>query len=411
MSVATVCRSCGSAELLPVLDLGVTPLANSLLTERQVTHPEPVFPLVLAFCPACSLAQLTVSVPPETMFLEYAYFSSFSDTMLRHASAIATRMTKARALGPSSLVVEIASNDGYLLRNYVASGIPVLGIEPAANIAQVALDTHRIPTLCDFFGRDLAERLAAAGKRADVVHANNVLAHVPDLNGFVAGIAAILKPDGVAIVEAPYVVDMIDSCEFDTIYHEHLCYFSATALDRLFSRHGLTIVDVERVSIHGGSLRVFAAPSGGASKPSPEVLSLLGEETRRGADRIDFYQSFARRVDSLKRSLVDLIRDLRARDRRIAAYGASAKGSTLMNACGLTRDMLDFVVDRNTYKQGLYTPGLRLKISPPARLLEDRPDYTLLLTWNFKEEILEQQIEYRRLGGRFIVPIPQPTVI
>jgi SAM-dependent methyltransferase len=355
--------------------------------------------------------QITVSVSPEDIFREYLYFSSFSDTMLRHSEALAARLVGARGLGRESLVVEAASNDGYLLQYYQRAGVPVLGIEPARNVAEVAERERGVPTLCEFFGVELARGLAASGRRADVFHANNVLAHVPDLNGFVGGIAALLKPGGVAVIEAPYVDEMVQKCEFDTIYHEHLFYFSLTAIDALFQRHGLRVVDVERLDIHGGSLRYFGAPAATGPEPSAAVAALLAEEARRGVDRADYYRSFAGRVEALKASLTSLLAGLKREGRRIAAYGASAKGSTLLNTFGIGREVLDYAVDRSTYKQGRYIPGVRVPIVAPARLLEDRPDYTLLLTWNFQHEILEQQAEYRRAGGKFIVPLPEPVVV
>jgi SAM-dependent methyltransferase len=394
-----------------VLDLGETPLANSLLSEADLDRPEPRYPLALVFCEGCSLVQITVSVPPEDMFREYLYFSSFSDTMLRHAEVLAGRLKATRSLGPESLVVEAASNDGYLLQYYKRAGVPVLGIEPARNVAEVAERERAVPTLCEFFGLPLARELAASGRRADVFHANNVLAHVPDLNGFVAGVAALLKPDGLAVIEAPYVDEMVQKCEFDTIYHEHLCYFSLTAVDALFRRHGLRVVDVERLDIHGGSLRYFGAPEGSAHAPSPAVSALLAEEARRGVDRAEYYRTFASRVEALKAKLTSLLAGLKRGGARVVAYGASAKGSTLLNTFGIGREVLDYAVDRSTYKQGRYLPGVRVPIVAPSRLLEDRPDYTLLLTWNFKDEILEQQADYRRAGGKFIVPVPEPVVV
>jgi SAM-dependent methyltransferase len=390
-----------------VLSLGCTPLANSLLTPAQLDSPEPTYPLDMVFCPHCTLVQITETVPPELMFSEYLYFSSFSDTMLRQAEALTRRLIDERGLDRQSLVAEIASNDGYLLQYYASAGVPVLGIEPARNIARVARE-RGINTLCDFFGAELARRLADEGRRADVVHANNVLAHVPDLNGVVAGLGTLLKDDGVAAIEAPYVKEMIDHTEFDTIYHEHLCYFSLTALECLFRRHGLAVVDVERLPIHGGSLRVFL--SKGAS-PSPAVRHLLDEEARWGVDQPAFYAAFSLRVKKLRDQLCRLLCDLKADGKRIAVYGASAKGSTLLNYCGIGRETLDFVVDRSTIKQGRYTPGTHLPIYAPLKLLEARPDYVLLLTWNFREEILAQQAEYRRGGGRFIIPIPELTIV
>jgi len=404
------CRACASAELHTILDLGQTPLANNLLTQTQLAEPEQHFPLELTLCAACSLVQITETVPPEILYARYLYFSSFSDAMLTHARTIAQRMMQERKLHGSSRVIEIASNDGYLLQYYRQAGVPVLGIEPAANIAAVAREERGIPTLNEFFGVDLAERLRGQNERADVVHANNVLAHVADLNGFVAGLRLLLQDDGVAVVEVPYVKDMIDRVEFDTIYHEHLSYFSLTALEQLCARHRLTIADVEQLPIHGGSLRLFLRPARSERGRSENVRRLLREEKEWGVNRLSFYQAFGGSVQRLKAELLGLLRDLKSRGARIAAYGCSAKGSTLLNYFGIGRETLDFVVDRSTAKQGLYTPGKHLPVYAPEKLLEQMPEYALLLTWNFAEEILEQQAEYQRRGGRFIVPIPHPRV-
>jgi SAM-dependent methyltransferase len=393
-----------------VLDLGKTPLANALLDDAGLKSEEASFPLSLVFCPGCSLVQITETVPPEVLFRNYVYFSSFSETMLSHASTIVQRLVQERRLGSESLVIEAASNDGYLLKNYVARGVPVLGIEPAQNIARQASEKG-IRTIPEFFEASLAERLSGEGFRADVFHANNVLAHVADLNGFVQGIATVLKPEGVAVIEAPYVGDMIEHLEFDTIYHEHLCYFSLTALEHLFQAHGLSIVDVERIAIHGGSLRIFAVPTSTAGKPSTRLQSLRAHEQKVGIGSEAFYEDFAARVWALRDVLRRTVKDLRSQGMRIAAYGASAKGSTLLNVFGLGRESLEFVVDRSPHKQGHYTPGTHLPIEPPEKLLELMPDYVLLLTWNFKDEILEQQSEYRRRGGRFIVPVPEVAII
>jgi SAM-dependent methyltransferase len=404
------CRSCEHGDLRPILSLGRTPLANALLTAEQLREPEATFPLDLVFCPACALVQITETVPPEVLFREYAYLSSFSDTVVQNAEGIVRRLIGLEGLGSESLAVEIASNDGYLLQHYHHKGIPVLGIEPAANIARVARDERGIPTVCEFFGPQLAAELVAGGRAADVVHGNNVLAHVADLNGVVRGIATMLKPRGVAVIEVPYVKDLIDHCEFDTIYHEHLCYFSLTALDRLFRRHGLVIRDVERIPIHGGTLRIFASRAEWAI-PGEAVKSLLAEEAAWGVDREEFYRGFGAKVERLRASLLELLGGLKAQGRRIAAYGASAKGSTLLNFFGIGADTLEFVVDRSTVKQGRYTPGTHLPILAPERVLDLRPDYLLLLTWNFAEEILAQQQAFRDQGGRFIIPIPECRVV
>lgn len=407
-SQPTPCRSCGYRELQSVLSLGRTPLANALLTERQLGEPEETYPLELAFCSNCSLVQLTETVSPEKLFRDYVYLSSFSDTMLRHAENISADLIESCHLGATSLVVEVASNDGYLLQNYKRRGVPVLGIEPATNIAQLAEQQHGIPTICNFFDEKLAARLSEEGRRADVIHANNVLAHVPDLNGFVRGLGRVLKEDGVIVVEVPYVKEMIDRCEFDTIYHEHVSYFSLTALDALFSRNGLTIQNVVQLSIHGGTLRIYASRG---SKQDETVERLLRQEEGWGVGDLGFYGGFGASVERLREELVALLAKLKAEDKRIAVYGASAKGSTLLNYCGLGREVLDYVVDRSTVKQGLYTPGTYLKIYAPEKLLADMPDYVLLLTWNFANEILEQQSEYRRRGGQFIVPVPSVRVV
>ena len=404
----TACRSCNATELLPVLSLGSTPLANALRSEQELTLTELVYPLDVVFCPQCTLVQITETVSPELLFREYAYFSSFSDTMLRHVEQLVERLRQERSLAHDSLAMEIASNDGYLLQFYHAAGIPVLGIEPARNIAEVA-QQRGIPTVCDFFGTDAARRLAEAGRSADVLHANNVLAHVADLNGFVAGIKTLLSDDGVAVLETPYVRDLLVHVEFDTIYHEHLCYYSLTALDQLFRRHGLEISDVERIAIHGGSLRLFVVHAG-TEPATPAVAQLLKEESE-WVSTTDVYRSFAERVNCLRDELVTLLRQLKASGHRIAAYGASAKGSTLLNYFGIGRDMLDYVVDRSPVKQNRYTPGTQLRILDPSNLLKDSPDYVLLLTWNFRDEILEQQAEYRTQGGKFIIPIPEVTVV
>ena len=408
MSLA--CRSCAAEKLELILSLGSSPLANALLSKEELTAKEETFPLDLVLCPTCSLLQITETVSPEKLFRDYLYFSSFSDTMLQHAEAISSRLIDLERLGPQSLVAEVASNDGYLLQYYKRRGVPVLGIEPALNIAKVAQEERGIRTISEFFGRDLANKLKASGERADVLHANNVLAHVADLNGFVAGIEILLKDTGVAVIEAPYAKPFIDHCEFDTIYHEHLCYFSLTALDHLAERHGLVIRDVERLPIHGGSLRIFLGKKGKAER-GPSTRALLAEEAAWGVSDPSFYQGFAARVEKLKHELRAHLGALKKSGARIAAYGAAAKGSTLLNYFGIGTETLDFVVDRSTHKQGRYMPGVHVPIFAPEKLMEARPDFVLLLTWNFEKEILEQQGEYRRAGGKFIVPIPEVRTV
>lgn len=402
------CRSCRRPGLLPVLDLGRMPLSDGLLVSEQLFAHEDRFPLEVAFCPDCSLVQILETVPPEKLFgADYPYYSSFSTTLLEHSRDNALDLIARRRLGPASLVVELASNDGYLLRNFVEAGIPVLGIDPAPGPAEAARKIG-VPTLCEFFTLDLARSLRDRGKRADVIVANNVLAHVADTNGFVEGIRTLLSEDGLACIECPYLRDLIGHCEFDTIYHEHLCYFSVTALDKLFRRHHLYLNDVARLGIHGGSLRLYVEPR---ENVGPVVREMLRDEHEIGLDRYDYFQAFSQRVASVREEIRRVLLELRAQNKTVAAYGAAAKGAILLNYVGADRDLVDYVVDRNVHKQGKFMPGMHQPIFDPQRIDADRPDYVLLLPWNFKDEILSQQQSYRQAGGRFIVPIPWPQIV
>lgn len=407
-SSVSACRSCGENSLDPILNLGRTPLADRLLRPEQLEEAEPLFPLEVVFCPRCTLVQIRETVAPEVLFAaDYPYFSSFSKYLLEHSRANVEEIIGSRGLGPDNFVVELASNDGYLLRNYVSAGIPVLGIDPVAGVARAAEESG-VPTLVAFFTRELAHALGEEGKKADVVHANNVLAHVADTNGFVEGIRTLLKDEGVGVIEVPYLRDLVDHCEFDTIYHEHLCYFSVTALDRLFRRHGLYLNEVRRLPIHGGSLRLYVERH---ELVGDSVRALLDEERALGMGDAAYYRDFSGRVAELKRNLLAMLQDLKSKGKRIAAYGAAAKGATLINYVGIGTDLVEFVVDRNVYKQGLFMPGQRIPIFEPERLREAKPDYVLLLPWNLEGEILNQERAFREAGGSFIIPVPVPRIV
>ncbi len=401
------CRACGSPEHEILLDLGQQPLANSL-TKSPSPQEEKKIPLRLVICKKCKMLQISETVPPEELFTEYFYFSSFSDTMLAHAAHAARMYIDEYHLNASSLIIEIASNDGYMLQNFIEEKIPVLGIEPAKNISEFACKKG-IPTLNRFYSCVLAKELADGGQQADLILANNVFAHVPEIRDFVGGLKVLLKPNGTAVIEFPYARDMIELGEFDTIYHEHVFYFTLVSLVPLFHAFDLEIYDCQRIDIHGGSLRIFIGNKG-CYEPRDNVRRLMENEYSHGLDKIDYYQNFATRANQHKQTVISLLKDLKSSGKKIAAYGASAKGSTLLNWYQLGPDLIDYIVDRSPYKQGYFSPGMGIPILSPNELLKRMPDYILLLTWNFANEIIKQQSEYSHKGGKFIIPIPHLTI-
>jgi SAM-dependent methyltransferase len=400
------CRSCASGDLAPVLDLGEQPLANAYRRPDDES-PEIRYPLALTRCRACSLVQLTGTVPRKMLFDSYPYFSSYSTTMVESMKLLATKTKRARNLDGNDLVVEIASNDGYLLRHYIDLGIPAIGIEPAINVAAVA-ERRGVPTIADYFTENLAHSLVRSERKASVVHANNVMAHVADINDFAAGIAAILRADGVAIVETPYLVQFMRDREFDTVYHEHIFYFSLTAIVSLMKRHGLVVADVEQIPVHGGSLRLLIQHSGRGD--SSRVEELLSVEDQLGVATDDYYLDFAERVGDLKIEVTTLIASLRAQGSSVAGYGAAAKGTVLLNHFELGLESVEFVVDRSIHKHGLLVPGVGIPILPAEELASRQPDFTLLLAWNLADEILDEQNTYRSAGGRFVIPVPKVAI-
>lgn len=404
------CRFCNTLLSYTVVDLGMSPLCESYLSAAQLNQMEPFYPLHVYVCEQCHLVQLEEYVSPEHIFTEYAYFSSYADSWLQHAKKYTDLMVERFGLNERSQVVEVASNDGYLLQYFVQKHIPALGIEPAANVAKVAVEKG-VPTLVEFFGVESARRLAAAGKQADLLLGNNVLAQVPDLNDFVAGLKILLKPQGVITIEFPHLMCLVAENQFDTIYHEHFSYFSFITAEKIFAAHGLTLFDVEELPTHGGSLRIYARHGDDLSKPiSERALALKQRELEAGLTDLAYYAAFEEQVKETKRKLLEFLIQARRAGKRVVGYGAPGKGNTLLNYCGIRTDFLDYTVDRNPYKQGKFLPGTHIPIFHPDKILETKPDYVLILPWNFKDEIIKQMAVIREWGGQFVVPIPEVRV-
>lgn len=413
------CRFCGEVLSQSFCDLGTSPLSNAYLNLEQLHYlrndqlheMEPFYPLHPKVCSRCFLVQLPEFQSPKKIFSDYAYFSSYSDSWLKHCEEYTNYMINRFHFGPKSLVVEVASNDGYLLKYFQAKGVPVLGIEPAKNVAEKALQ-EGIPTVIEFFGTDLATRLAAEGKKADLLLGNNVLAHVPDLNGFVRGMKILLAPGGIITMEFPHLLRLMEENQFDTIYHEHFSYFSLLTVEKVFAAQGLTLIDVQEIPTHGGSLRIFARHMEDADK---KVLSSVAELRKKEIDaglmKMETYAAFMARVIAVKHDLLDFLIKAKRSGMKVAGYGAPAKGNTLLNYCGIKADLLEYTVDRSPHKQGRFLPGVHIPVFHPDKILETKPDYLLILPWNIKSEIIEQMSAIRRWGGKFVVPIPKIEVI
>jgi len=405
------CRLCGSEVTATLVDLGKSPLCESFLTEEQLDEPEAFYPLHVRICGECVLAQLDVLVATSEIFTDYAYFSAYSDSWVAHAAAYCDLVRDRFELDEQSFVIELASNDGYLLQHFVAAGIPSLGIDPAANVAREA-EERGVETVIDFFDSNLARRLVEEGTQADLVVANNVLAQVPALNDFIAGVEIILRPGGVLTVEVPHIVRLVEELQFDTIYHEHFSYFSLTSLARLLRQNGLEVFDVEQLLSHGGSLRVYACRIGDPTHTiQPSVEALLEAEHRGGYDSLEGYRGFDGRVEEVKWSLLDFLITLRRRGSSVVGYGAPGKGNTLLNYCGIRTDLLEYTVDRNPHKQGMFLPGTQIPIHSPDMLANTRPEYILILPWNLQSEIAAQLEYVREWGAQLVVPIPKPQVL
>lgn len=399
------CRFCGG-RLHQFLDLGVSPLCESYLSAEQLGAPEAFYPLAASVCADCLLVQLPEHVPPANIFTEYAYFSSFSDDWLAHSRRYVDEMTDRLGLGTDSHVVELGSNDGYLLQYFVGKGISVLGIDPAANVAKAA-EARGVPTLVGFFGTRIANRLAKERKTADLIIGNNVLAQVSDLNDFVEGVRILLKRGGTATFEFPHIAETLNGVQFDQFYHEHYSYFSAISVEKIAAAHGLQLFDVERLQTHGGSLRIYLRHAEGAGRPMPAVDELLATERDWGLHQVAAYNAFGERVARTKRKLLSFLIEARSSGASVVGYGAPGKGNTLLNYCGIRTDFLDYTVDRNPYKQGKYLPGTRIPIHPPEKIAETKPEFVLILPWNLKDEITKQLAYVRSWGGQLVVPIPE----
>ena len=405
------CRFCDTPLTHTFVDLGMSPLCESYLSLDQINQEEPFYPLHVHVCDNCYLVQLESYVSPEHIFTEYAYFSSYADTWLKHAKDYTDLMVERFGYNEDSYVVELASNDGYLLQYFVEKNIPCLGVEPAANVAKVA-EEKGVPTLVEFFGVECATKMAAEGKKADLILGNNVLAQVPDLNDFVAGIKILLAPGGVVTIEFPHLMCLMAENQFDTIYHEHFSYFSFITTQKIFAAHGLTLFDVEELPTHGGSLRIYARHEDDNSKPvSDRAIALIKREEEAGLKDMQSYANFDEQVKETKRKLLEFLISAKREGKTVAGYGAPGKGNTLLNYCGIRTDFIDYTVDRNPYKQGKFLPGTHIPIYAPDKIMETKPDYVLILPWNFKDEIIKQMAAIKEWGGKFVVPIPEVTVI
>jgi SAM-dependent methyltransferase len=411
MQPSATCRFCQNELNTTVVDLGMSPLCESYLSKTQLNQMEPFYPLHVYVCDNCFLVQLEQYVSAEDIFTEYAYFSSYSRDWLKHAERYTEKMISELSLSASSHVVELASNDGYLLQYFVKSGIPVLGIEPAANVAKAA-EEKDVPTLVDFFGEQLAQRLASEGKQADLLLGNNVLAQVPDINDFVAGMKLLLKPDGVITMEFPHLLCLIAENQFDTIYHEHFSYFSLYSTEKIFAQHGIVLFDVEQLPTHGGSLRIYGRHVEDQGKAvTQRYKALMNKELNIGVDTLDYYRSFGQQVIDTKHKLLEFLISVKRDGKRVAGYGAPGKGNTLLNYCGIREDFLDYTVDRNPYKQGKFLPGTHIPIFSPEKIDQTQPDYIFILPWNFKDEIMKQMEHIKSWGGKFVIPIPEVQVV